>query len=73
MRTSLVSSSTDFAPAVSGMSIAEDRDFGELVIRQQLKVGGMILLELDRLSNEMEADAVWQAVSAHGSKLLAIC
>ncbi len=38
--------------------ITEDRDFGELVIRQQLGVRGMILLELDRLSNVAEADAV---------------
>jgi predicted nuclease of predicted toxin-antitoxin system len=35
--------------------ITEDRDFGELVIRQRLRVRGVILLELDRLSNVAEA------------------
>jgi Domain of unknown function (DUF5615) len=50
--------------------ITEDRDFGELVIRQRLGVRGMILLELDRLSNAAEADAVAQVVSTHADKLL---
>ena len=50
--------------------ITEDRDFGELVIRQRLSVRGMILLELDRLSNAAEADAVLEVVSLHGDKLL---
>ncbi len=36
--------------------ITEDHDFGELVIRQRLRIRGMILLELDGLSNAMEAD-----------------
>lgn len=31
--------------------ITEDRDFGELVVRQRMTVRGIILLELDRLSN----------------------
>ncbi|HEY7297922.1 MAG TPA: DUF5615 family PIN-like protein [Xanthobacteraceae bacterium] len=30
--------------------ITEDRDFGEMVIRQRLRVSGVVLLELDRLS-----------------------
>ncbi len=38
--------------------ITEDRDFGELVIRQQLPVRGVVLLELDRLSTAGEADRV---------------
>ena len=42
--------------------ITEDRAFGELVIRQQLGVRGMILLELDRLSDVAEADAVAEAM-----------
>ena len=50
--------------------ITEDRDFGELVIRQRLEVRGMILLELDRLSNAMEADVVAEVVSTHVDKLL---
>src|SRR5260221_10269238 len=49
--------------------ITEDRDFGELVIRQRLSVRGVILLELDRLSNAAEADAVAEIVSIHADKL----
>src|SRR5262245_7506760 len=49
--------------------ITEDRDFGELLIRQQLQVRGMILLELDRLSNSAEADLVAEIVAAHREKL----
>lgn len=49
--------------------ITEDRDFGELVIRQRLGVRGLILLELDRLSNAAEADAVAAFVSTHADKI----
>ena len=47
----------------------EDRDFGELVIRQRLGVRGVVLLELDRLSNLAEADLVATVVSANAEKL----
>ena len=50
--------------------ITEDRDFGELVIRQRLGVRGLILLELDRLSNVVEAGVVVEVVSVHADKLL---
>ncbi len=49
--------------------ITEDRDFGELVIRQRLSVRGVILLELDRLSNAAEADAVAAFVSARADTI----
>ena len=39
------------ADAEGCILITEDRDFGELVIRQRLGVRGMLLLELDRVSN----------------------
>jgi predicted nuclease of predicted toxin-antitoxin system len=58
------------ADAEGCILITEDRDFGELVIRQRLGVRGMILLELDRLSNATEADVVAEAVSTHADKLL---
>jgi predicted nuclease of predicted toxin-antitoxin system len=45
----------EVANAESRILITEDRDFGELIIRQRLGVRGMILLELDRLSNAAEA------------------
>jgi predicted nuclease of predicted toxin-antitoxin system len=50
--------------------VTEDRDFGELIFRQQLSVQGVVLLELDRLSTEADADHVAQAVKAHSHKLL---
>ena len=50
--------------------ITEDRDFGELVIRQRMAVRGVILLELDRLSNLAEAERVSHAVSTYAEKLL---
>src|ERR1700693_4605542 len=46
------------ADAEGRILITEDRDFGELVIRQRLRVRWIILLELDRLSNSTEAVAV---------------
>src|SRR5579883_82036 len=49
--------------------ITEDRDFGELVVRQQLEIPGVILLELDRLSNVAEADRVAAVVSKNADKL----
>ena len=50
--------------------ITEDRDFGELVIRQRLAVRGVILPELDRLSNLAEAERVAHIVSKYTEKLL---
>jgi predicted nuclease of predicted toxin-antitoxin system len=57
------------ADAEGCILITEDRDFGELVIRQRLGVRGMLLLELDRVSNAAEADLVAQVISAHADKL----
>src|SRR5271156_2201934 len=50
--------------------VTEDRDFGELVVRQRLPVRGLILLELDQLSNAAEADLVSDVVVAHAEKLV---
>jgi len=60
----------DVADAEDCILITEDQDFGELVIRQRLGVRGLILLELDPLSNLAEADAVIDVVSRHADKLL---
>ena len=49
--------------------VTEDRDFGEMVIRQRLRVSGVILLELDRLSNANEARTVADVVSTHADTL----
>src|SRR5262245_52629039 len=58
------------ADAEGCILITEDRDFGELIIRQRLRVRGIVLLELDRLSNAGEADAVAEVVSKHADKLV---
>ena len=58
------------AETESRILVTEDQDFGELIFRQQLSVQGVVLLELDRLSTEAEADRVAQVVSAHGHKFL---
>jgi predicted nuclease of predicted toxin-antitoxin system len=49
--------------------ITEDRDFGEMVIRQRLGVRGMLLLELDRVSSAAEADLVAAVISGRADKL----
>jgi predicted nuclease of predicted toxin-antitoxin system len=59
----------DAADVEGCILITEDRDFGELVIRQRLKVRGVLLLELDRLSNAAEADRVDGVVSTYGERL----
>ena len=50
--------------------ITEDRDFGEMVVRQRLAVRGVVLLELDRLSNAAEAELVTALLSANANKLV---
>ena len=57
------------ANAEGRVLITEDRDFGELVVRQRLGIAGVMLLELDRLSNTAEADRVGDIVSSHADKL----
>jgi predicted nuclease of predicted toxin-antitoxin system len=57
------------ADAEGCILITEDRDFGELVIRQHLTVRGLILLELDRLSNATETDVVAHVISTQVGKL----
>src|SRR5262245_21608851 len=50
--------------------ITEDPDYGGLVVRQRLAILGVILLELDRLSNAAEAEAAAEVVSTHADRLL---
>lgn len=49
--------------------ITEDRDFGDLVIRQGLPVRGVMLLRLDTLTNEAEAARVIEVVEQHAGVL----
>jgi predicted nuclease of predicted toxin-antitoxin system len=57
------------ANADARILITEDRDFGEMVVRQRLPLHGVLLLELDRLASATEADAVANVVSAHAERL----
>lgn len=57
------------AAADGRILITEDRDFGELVVRQRLGVRGVILLELDRLSNAAEANRVAEVIAANAKRL----
>jgi predicted nuclease of predicted toxin-antitoxin system len=57
------------ADAEDRILITEDRDFGEMVIRQRVGSRGVMPLELDRLSNAMEAAAVAEVVLTHADKL----
>ncbi len=57
------------ADADGRILITEDRDFGEMVIRQRLALRGVILLEMDRLANATEADTVADIVSTHAERL----
>lgn len=49
--------------------VRKDRDLGELVICQRLKVRGIILLELDRMESAAESELVAEIVRIHASKL----
>jgi predicted nuclease of predicted toxin-antitoxin system len=60
----------DTAEAQGLILITEDRDFGEMIIRQRPGARGLILLELDRLSSAMEAAAVAEAVSTHADRIV---
>ena len=60
------------ANAEGRILLTEDRDFGELVVRQRLGVVGVVLLELDRLTNSTEADRVGDVVASHADKLVAV-
>lgn len=60
----------DAANADGRILISEDRDFGEMLIRQRLNIRGMVLLELDRLSNAMEAAVVAEVVSTHADRFI---
>jgi predicted nuclease of predicted toxin-antitoxin system len=59
----------EFASKDGRIVITEDRDFGELVIRKKLPIDGVLLLELDQLSNAAEAERVLAVVLSLGERL----
>jgi predicted nuclease of predicted toxin-antitoxin system len=58
------------AEADGRILITEDHDFGQLVVRQKLPVVGVMLLELDRLSNAAEAARVRSVVASESCGLI---
>ena len=57
------------AVAEQRIVITEDRDFGEMVVRQRMAVGGIILLELDPLPNTVVADRAAAAAVSRADSL----
>ena len=53
----------------SRILITEDRDFGEMVIRQRVGVPGIVILQLDRLSPDGEAKLILDVITSHANKL----
>jgi predicted nuclease of predicted toxin-antitoxin system len=49
--------------------ITADLDFGDLVIRHRLRVGGVIVFRLERLSNRAKADRVSEVITVHSDRL----
>jgi predicted nuclease of predicted toxin-antitoxin system len=49
--------------------MTNDKDFGELVFRQQLLSTGVVLLRLVGLSNEAKALTVASAIKKHSAEL----
>ncbi len=50
--------------------LTTDKDFGELVFRQGLVPGGVLLLRLEGLNHEEKAERVVWALRVHGGELL---
>lgn len=50
--------------------VTNDKDFGELVFRQQRASSGVILLRLAGLSNSAKASVVAAALDSHASELV---
>ena len=49
--------------------ITADRGFGELLVRHRLGVIGVIVFQLERLSNPAKADRVAEVVAVHANRL----
>jgi len=56
-------------PQTNACSLRKITIFGELVVRQRLKVAGVILLELDRLPRSAHAERVLETVSKYEDRV----
>jgi len=50
--------------------VTDDKDFGELVIRQRRKASGVILVRLAGLSSQQRAEIVANVVRENGNRLI---
>ena len=49
--------------------VTADKDFGELIFRQERARGGVVLLRLAGLSNQRKAEIVVRAIRNHGHEM----
>jgi predicted nuclease of predicted toxin-antitoxin system len=49
--------------------ITDDKDFGELVVRQKLASSGLILLRIDPVASDRRAKALSKAIERFGDRL----
>lgn len=54
----------------TALLITEDKDFGELVFRQKLIHGGVILVKLMGVSSSTKTNTVMQIIEEHGPEIL---
>jgi predicted nuclease of predicted toxin-antitoxin system len=57
------------AESQSRILITADRDFGELLVRHQLRASGVIVFQLQRLSNTGKADRIAEVIAVHADRL----
>ena len=58
------------ANARGAILVTQDKDFGELVFRQKLASGGILLLRLAGLASESKAELVSAILQDHGSEMI---
>ncbi len=59
----------DLANREGAILLTADRDFGELVFRQERMTGGIILIRLAGISAVRKAEIVASALGAHGGEM----
>jgi len=59
----------DLANREGAMLLTADKDFGELVFRQERMTGGIILIRLAGIPPVRKADIVASALEAHGGEM----
>ncbi len=60
----------DMAYEQKALLITDDKDFGELVIRNKQQAFGVLLVRLPGLASDQKADIVANVVREHGDRLM---